>query len=342
MIRALAVKPLCLQNKLFNLPRKGITMKRAKLVIIGSGPAGYTAAIYAARANLAPIVFEGFMSGPPGGQLMTTTDVENFPGFPKGIMGPELMDRFKAQSARFGAQLFQEDVTSVDFGSSPFRVTSSSMEVEADSVIVATGATAKRLSVPGARDGELWQKGVTACAVCDGAMPIFRNKELYVIGGGDSAVEEAIFLTKFASKVYLVHRRGELRASKIMAERAQSHEKIEILWHRELIEVHGEDLVSGVTLRNSQSDELEKRPAAGVFFAIGHTPNTAFLGGAIDLDSSGYILTQQGSTRTSIEGVFAAGDVQDAIYRQAISAAGSGCMAALDAERWLVQREAPV
>lgn len=317
-------------------------MKRAKLVIIGSGPAGYTAAIYAARANLAPIVFEGFMSGPPGGQLMTTTDVENFPGFPEGIMGPELMDRFKAQAARFGSELIQEDVTSVDFSCTPFKVTSSSMQVEADSIILATGATAKRLDVPGARDGELWQKGVTACAVCDGAMPIFRNKELYVIGGGDSAVEEAIFLTKFASKVYLVHRRGELRASKIMAERAQSHDKVEILWHRELTEVHGHDLVEGVSLKNSETGEIEKRPCAGVFFAIGHTPNTAFLGGALELDSSGYIVTKPGSTTTSIEGVFAAGDVQDAIYRQAVSAAGSGCMAALDAERWLVHRGAPV
>ncbi len=314
-------------------------MRRCKLVIIGSGPAGYTAAIYAARANLEPVVFEGFISGGvAGGQLMTTTDVENYPGFPEGVMGPDLMDKFKAQAKRFGSELIQEDVLSVDMTKEPFVVKSSSVEIEADSLIIATGATARKLDIPGAREGELWQKGVTACAVCDGAMPIFRNKELYVIGGGDSAVEEAIFLTKFASKVYMVHRRGELRASKIMAERALNHPKIEILWHSEVTSVFGSDIVEGVTIKNSQTQREEKRAAAGLFFAIGHKPNTHFLNGALKLDESGYIITKPGSTYTNVEGVFAAGDVQDHIYRQAISAAGTGCMAALDAERWLAKR----
>lgn len=317
-------------------------MEKEKLVIIGSGPAGYTAAIYAARANLEPILFEGFLSGVAGGQLMSTTDVENFPGFPDGIMGPELMEKCRAQAARFGTQIFTEDVTSVQLQDHPFIIEAGSRKIEAQSIIIATGATARRLKVPGANEGELWQRGVTACAVCDGAMPIFRNKELYVIGGGDSAVEEAIFLTKYGSKVYLVHRRGELRASKIMAERAEKHPKIEILWHRELAGVEGTECVEGVVLKNIQSGEIEKRPAAGVFFAIGHTPNTAFLNGQLETDASGYLIVQSGSARTSVEGVFAAGDVQDHIYRQAITAAGSGCMAALDAERWLSARSACV
>jgi len=310
-------------------------MDKRKLVIVGSGPAAYTAAIYSARANLSPIVFEGFYSGPPGGQLMTTTEVENYPGFPTGIMGPVLMEQFRLQAKNVGAQFLSEDVLSVDLSSSPFLVKGAKTTVEALSIIIATGATAKRMDIAGAREGEFWQKGVTACAVCDGAAPIFRNKDLYVIGGGDSAVEEAIFLTKFGSKVFLVHRRDQLRASKVMADRALSHPKIEILWNTEIVEILGDKVVGSVVLQNTKTKETVTKPAGGVFFAIGHLPNTAFLDGQVALEETGYIRVKPGSTYTSVEGVFAAGDVQDHVYRQAITAAGSGCMAALDAERWL-------
>ena len=310
-------------------------VQKHKLVIIGSGPAGYTAAIYAARANLKPVLFEGFMAGPAGGQLMTTTEVENYPGFPEGIMGPELMVHFREQAARFGTTIFTEDVESVDFSKRPFVVRGSTTEVVAEAVIIATGATAKRLEIEGAGDGEFWQKGVTACAVCDGAAPIFRGKPLFVIGGGDSAVEEAVFLTKYGSKVYLVHRRDELRASKIMAERAKNHPKIEILWNSAIDKISGDQLVRKVRLKNLVTGKVEEREAAGVFFAIGHQPNTGFLGGQLKLHETGYVVVKPGTTYTSVEGVFAAGDVQDHVYRQAVTAAGSGCMAALDAERWL-------
>ncbi|WP_194847907.1 thioredoxin-disulfide reductase [Candidatus Neptunochlamydia vexilliferae] len=310
-------------------------MESKKLVIIGSGPAGFTAAIYAARANLSPLMFEGFFSGPAGGQLMTTTDVENYPGFPEGITGPELMDAMRKQAQRFGTEILTEDVEEVDLSSSPFTVKGKKTTVTADALIIATGATAKRLDVPGTGDGEFWQKGVTACAVCDGAMPIFRDKELYVIGGGDTAVEEAIFLTKYGSKVYIVHRRDELRASKIMAQHAMDNPKIEILWNQVVTKVEGGDVVEKVTLQHVETKEEETRPAAGVFFAIGHNPNTAFLKGQLETDDNGYLVVKPGSTYTNVEGVFAAGDVQDKVYRQAVSAAGSGCMAALDAERWL-------
>lgn len=310
-----------------------------KLVIIGSGPAGYTAAIYAARANLKPLLFEGFFSGPAGGQLMTTTDVENYPGFPKGISGPELMDAMRAQAVRFGTEVLQEDVESIDLSKRPFSIHGATTHVTAEAVIVATGATAKRLPIPGAGEGELWQKGVTACAVCDGAAPIFRDKHLYVIGGGDTAVEEAIFLTKYGSKVFLVHRRDQLRASKIMAERAKHHPKIEILWNTEVIQVSGGGKVERVVLKNSQTGKTEEREAAGLFFAIGHLPNTAFLKGQLPTNEAGYLLVEKGSSRTSIPGVFACGDVQDWIYRQAVTAAGTGCMAALEAERWLAEQE---
>lgn len=313
-------------------------MERRKLVIIGSGPAAYTAAIYAARANLCPLVYEGFFSGPAGGQLMTTTEVENYPGFPEGITGPELMDRFRKQAERFGTTMLTEDVVSIDMSSAPFIVKGSPTTVEADALIIATGATAKRLDIPGTRDGEFWQKGVTACAVCDGAAPIFRNKNLYVVGGGDSAVEEAIFLTKYGSKVYIVHRRDQLRASKIMVERAKHHPKIEILWNTVPVKVEGSDVLNSVTLKNLLSGQETTYPAGGLFFAIGHQPNTAFLGGQVQLQENGYIQVFDNSSRTSVEGVFAAGDVQDHVYRQAVSAAGSGCMAALDAERWLSAR----
>lgn len=311
---------------------------KRKLVIIGSGPAGFTAAIYAARANLNPVVFEGFFSGPAGGQLMTTTEVENYPGFPDGISGPELMDNFRRQALRFGTEIITEDVQSVDLSQRPFIVKSPKFTLEADSLIIATGATAKRLDVVGTRDGEFWQKGVTACAVCDGAAPIFREKDLFVIGGGDTAVEEALFLTKFGKKVYIVHRRQELRASKIMAERALKHPKVEILWNQELEKVEGDKFVTKIVLRDSLSNALQTRDAGGVFFAIGHMPNTAFLAGQLELHPNQYIKVKPGITATNVEGVFAAGDVQDHTYRQAVSAAGSGCMAALEAERYLSEK----
>lgn len=313
-------------------------MEKAKLVIIGSGPAGYTAAIYAARANLSPIVYEGFFSGPAGGQLMTTTEVDNYPGFPSGITGPELMEHFRKQAIRFGAVMLQEDVKEVGLFNRPYLIKGTKHSYLAEAVIIATGATANRLPIPGTNDGEFWQRGVTSCAVCDGAMPIFRNRDLFVIGGGDSAVEEATFLTKFAKKVYLVHRRDKLRASKIMQQRALSHPKIEILWDTEMINVSGDDVVRKVSLRNLKTQEETTRDAGGVFFAVGHTPNTNFLNGQIDLHDNGYIKVKPGTSQTSIDLVFAAGDVQDHVYRQAITAAGTGCMAAIEAERELSAR----
>jgi thioredoxin reductase (NADPH) len=312
-------------------------MEKEKIVIIGSGPAGYCAAIYAARANLQPLLFEGFMSGPSGGQLMTTTEVENYPGFPNGILGPELMRQFREQSIRFGTRVLTEDVISVDLSKRPFVVHGASTQCLAESIIISTGATAKRLEIEGAGEGEFWQKGVTACAVCDGAAPIFRDKPLYVIGGGDSAVEEAIFLTKYGSKVFLVHRRDQLRASKIMAERALKHPKIEILWNSAIVKISGDQIVRKIRLKNMENNTEEERDAAGVFFAIGHQPNTDFLQGQLKVNETGYILVSNG-TQTSVEGVFAAGDVQDWVYRQAVTAAGTGCMAALDAERWLTHQ----
>lgn len=311
-------------------------MNKAKLVIIGSGPAGYTAAIYASRANLEPVLYEGFYSGPAGGQLMTTTEVENFPGFPEGISGPELIEKFREQAIRFGTTIITEDVNSVELQSRPFRICGRKTEYEADAIIIATGATAKRLDIPGANEGEFWQKGVTACAVCDGAAPIFRDQPLFVIGGGDSAIEEAAFLTKFGSRVYIVHRRDKLRASKIMQERAFKHPKLEMIWDSEVIEVEGDSVVRSVTIKNLKTNKETKHKAGGLFFAIGHTPNTAFLKEQVELHPNGYIKVFKG-THTNIEGVFAAGDVQDYEYRQAITAAGTGCMAALEAEKWLVE-----
>lgn len=312
--------------------------KKAKVVIIGSGPAGYTAAVYAARANLEPVLFEGFFSGPAGGQLMTTTEVENYPGFPEGITGPSLMDSFRKQALRFGTIMLQEDVEEVDFTKHPLIVKGKKHTYEALSVIVATGATANRLPIPGTLDGEFWQRGVTACAVCDGAMPIFRNRDLYVIGGGDSAVEEATFLTKFGSKVYIVHRRDKLRASKIMQQRALTHPKVEILWDSSIVEVTGNDVVRHVVINNHITGKSTQREAGGVFFAVGHTPNTAFLKGQVDLHDNGYIKVNPGTTQTSVPLVYAAGDAQDHVYRQAITAAGTGCMAAIEVERELSTR----
>lgn len=313
-------------------------MEHHKVIIVGSGPAGYTAALYAARANLSPVLYEGFFSGPAGGQLMTTTEVENYPGFPDGITGPEMMDAFRKQCARFGTELLREDVESIDLSSRPFKVFGKKTQTTCDALIIATGATAKRLDIPGAGEDGFWQKGVTACAICDGAMPIFRGKELYVIGGGDSAVEEATFLTKYGSKVYIVHRRDELRASKIMAQRAINHPKVEILWDSEITKIDGDKVVRFVTVQNVRSGKEEIREAAGVFFAIGHKPNTDFLDGQLEMNPQGYLAVKPGSTYTSIDGVFAAGDVQDPVYRQAVTAAGSGCMAAIDAERWLAEK----
>jgi thioredoxin reductase (NADPH) len=307
------------------------------VVIIGSGPAAHTAAIYAARANLMPIVFEGYLAGgiAAGGQLTTTTDVENFPGFPDGIMGPELCERFRAQSVRFGTRVITETVNKVDLSKAPFRYWADEQQGEAKVLIIATGATAKRDDIPGTRDSELWQKGVSACAVCDGALPMFRNKPLFVIGGGDSAMEEAGFLTKFASKVYLVHRRDELRASAIMQDRARKNPKIEWLLSHRVTKVDGKDGVESVTVRDLKTDKELVIDSAGLFFAIGHVPNTAFLGGQVQTDDQGYIITKPGTTQTSVPGVFAAGDVQDKKWRQAITAAGTGCMAALEAEQFL-------
>lgn len=312
-------------------------MERTKLVIIGSGPAALTAAIHAASVRLQPIVYEGFSSGPVGGQLMTTTEVENFPGFPEGVTGPELVERMRKQALSSGATILTEDVVSVELQERPFVIKGRRNTIAADALVIATGATARRLHVPGA--DQFWQKGVTACAVCDGAAPIFRNQDLYVIGGGDSAVEEAIFLTKYGKKVFLVHRRDELRASKIMADRAKKHPKIEILWNCELIRIEGDKAVRKVIIKNSKTNQEKAVEAGGVFFAIGHDPNTAFLQNQLRLKENQYIYVIPGTSITSVKGVFAAGDVHDHIYRQAVTAAASGCIAAIDAEKWLSQQK---
>ena len=305
------------------------------LVIIGSGPAGYTAAIYAARANLKPVVFEGFQAGGlPGGQLMTTTEVENFPGFPQGITGPELMDSMKAQAERWGAELHTEDVTFVDLSQRPFVVRSEEREVKAYSIVIATGATAKRLGLPG--EHQFWSRGISACAICDGATPIFHRAELAVIGGGDSAAEESIYLTKYGDTVNMLVRGDKMRASKAMQDRVLSNPKITVHWNSDVVNVFGNDNhMEGVKIRNLKTGEETDLHVKGLFYAVGHKPNTDLFKGQLELDDVGYIVTKPGSVETSVEGVFAAGDVQDHEFRQAITAAGSGCMGAMLAERWL-------
>ena len=307
------------------------------VVIIGSGPAGYTAAIYAARANLKPLMFEGLQAGGvPGGQLMTTTEVENFPGFPEGITGPELMERMRSQAIRWGTECHTEDVVQVDFSQRPFTITSTDRTVKTNSVIIATGATAKRLGLPSEK--QYWNNGISACGICDGASPIFNGKELIVIGGGDSAAEEAVYLTKYGNKVHLVVRRGELRASKAMQDRVLNHPKVTVHWHTEAIDVYGENnFMTGIKLRNIQTRAESEINANGLFYAIGHQPNTDLFANQIELDDIGYIKVNPGTVATSVSGVYAAGDVQDHEYRQAVSAAGTGCMAALAAERWLAE-----
>jgi thioredoxin reductase (NADPH) len=304
------------------------------VIIIGSGPAGLTAAIYTARANLEPLIIEGepsSTSDQPGGQLMLTTEVENFPGFPDGIMGPELMMNFRSQAQRFGAEFITEKVTRVDFDSRPFRVWVRDTEFQAHSIIVSTGARSLMLGLESER--RLLGHGLSTCATCDGFF--FRGQHIAVVGGGDSAVEEATFLTKFAEKVTLIHRRDELRASKIMQDRAHANPKIEFLWNHTVTEINGATQVESIEVTNTVDGTVSTLPVTGVFVAIGHQPNTDLFKGILDMEDTGYLVTRPGSTYTNVDGVFACGDVQDHTYRQAITAAGSGCMAAIDAERWL-------
>ncbi len=332
-----------------------------KVVIIGSGPAGWTAALYAARANLSPLVYPGRAVGKdllPGGQLMLTTEVENYPGFPEGLMGPQMMELFFKQALRFDTRVVTDDgikagdelanglftpfqnVQSVDMSTHPFRVKGDNgHDCEAHALIVATGAKANWLGIENEQRLAQSGGGVSACAVCDGALPIFRDQELAVVGGGDSAVEEGTYLTKFARKVYMIHRRDQLRASKIMRDRALNNEKIEVLWNKVVVDVQGDETISGIVLKDTNSDAQSELKVGGLFMAIGHTPITEFLDGQLELDEKGYIkLEDTYRSTTSVEGVFAAGDVADSVYRQAVTAAGMGCKAAIDAERWLAAR----
>ena len=304
------------------------------VVVVGSGPAGLTAALYTGRANLSPVVIQG---PEPGGQLITTTDVENYPGFPEGIMGPDMMRKFEEQASRFGADLRYGMVTAVDFSVYPFRlIVDEERPLLAESVIISTGASAKYIGLP--NEQRLLGRGVSACATCDGAF--FRGVELAIVGGGDTAMEEALFLTRFATTVYVIHRRDELRASKIMAERAMANEKIEFVWNSQVVDVLGETDVEGIALENVRTGEVTQLDVKGLFVAIGHKPNTDVFKGWLPMNDAGYIETVKGSTYTNIPGVFACGDAQDHVYRQAVTAAGTGCMAAIDSERWLAEHEA--
>ncbi|MBK8171704.1 MAG: thioredoxin-disulfide reductase [Sandaracinaceae bacterium] len=308
-----------------------------KVIIIGSGPAGHTAAIYAARANLKPVLIEGMVKGGiAGGQLMITTEVENYPGFPEGIKGPEVMELFKKQSLRFGTEIISADVEKVDFSKRPFRVWADDKEYQAQSIIIATGAQAKWLDLP--NETALRNRGVSACATCDGYF--FRNQDVCVVGGGDTAMEEANYLSGLAKSVTVIHRRDSLRASKIMQKRALENPKIKFIWNTAVVDVLdvSAGTVNALKLKNLKTDEITTHPTQGLFIAIGHVPNTDLFEGILNLDENGYIKTVPGTTRTNIEGVYAAGDVQDHVYRQAVTAAGTGCMAAIEAERWLAEQ----
>jgi thioredoxin reductase (NADPH) len=307
-------------------------VEHRRVIIVGSGPAGYTAAIYAARAELEPLVIAGLQFG---GQLMLTTEVENYPGFPEGITGPDMMELFQKQAERFGTKIVMEDATEIDLSERPFKIKTDEAAFTADAVILAMGASAKWMGIDS--EQRLMNKGVSACATCDGAL--FRGKAMAVIGGGDTALEEALFLTRFATKVSVIHRRDSLRASKIMQDRALAHEKIEFEWNSVVDEIVGDDFVTGVRLRDVNNDETREIPVEAAFVAIGHQPNTKLVSDQIEVDSVGYIVPKAGTSLTSVEGVFACGDAMDAVYRQAITAAGTGCMAAIDAERWLASQE---
>ena len=311
------------------------------VVIVGSGPAGYTAAIYAARANLRPIVITGFQDGGiPGGQLMTTTHVENFPGFPDGILGPDLMDRLKAQAVRWGTRLVEADADSIDLSQRPFRIQAEGQTIQAHAVILATGASANRLGLPS--EERFWNAGISACAICDGATPQFRNEELAVVGGGDSACEEAVYLTKYGSRVHLIVRSDQLRASKAMADRVLANPSITVHWNRRIRDCSGSEWMEAIELEDANGNSAERVAVRGLFYAIGHTPNTRLVREQLEVDRHGYLVTQPGRPETSVNGVFAAGDVADAEWRQGITAAGSGCQAALAAERWLTHHNLAV
>ena len=320
---------------------EGMASAVENLVIVGSGPAGYTAAIYAARANLSPLLITGFQDGGiPGGQLMTTTHVENFPGFPDGILGPELMDKMKAQAVRWGTRLIEADATTVDLSERPYRITAEGQTIETQSVILATGASANRLGLPSER--QFWSRGISACAICDGATPQFRQAELAVVGGGDSACEEAVYLTKYGSHVHLIVRGDRLRASGAMADRVLANPAITVHWNRQIADASGGDWLDAITLLDATTGTTEELTVKGLFYAIGHTPNTRLVRGQLEVDQHGYLVTKPGRPETSLEGVYAAGDVADAEWRQGITAAGSGCQAALAAERWLTHHNLAV
>ena len=320
------------------MPAEKKELKTENLVIVGSGPAGYTAAIYAARANLQPLLLTGFEKGGiPGGQLMTTTFVENFPGFPNGVQGPELMDLIKAQAVRWGTKLIEEDAISIDLSKRPFSIVTSTQTIKASSLIISTGASANRLGLK--NEKLFWSKGISACAICDGATPQFRNEELAVVGGGDSACEEAEYLTKYGSHVHLLVRSKKLKASAAMADRVKANSNITIHWETELLDVMGNEWLEKLKVKRNKHNEVDEILAKGLFYAIGHTPNTSLFTNQIEKDSKGYLLTKPGRPETSLEGVYAAGDVADSEWRQGVTAAASGCKAALAAERWLAQNK---